>query len=75
MHNASGNLLQDKMSLEGIPCVVGCGGSWLKCALEDLRQNNVHPFVFAAAIRELLEKGDGKFRNILMVAKHSFSLR
>ena len=32
-----------------------------------LRLNNVHPFVFAAAIRELLEKGRGKFRNILIV--------
>ena len=75
MHNASSDLQREKMlrmtlvkcSFEDIQCVAGCGGNWLKCALEVLRKNNVHPFVFAAAIRELLEKGHGKFCNILIV--------
>ena len=56
-----------KRSFKDIQFVARCGGNWLKCALEVLRKNNVHPFVFAAAITELLEKGRGKFCNILIV--------
>ena len=29
-------------------------------------QNEIHPFIFAAAVRELLKKGRGKFRNIFI---------
>ena len=75
MQNASNTLQREKMhrmtlvrqSLAEIQCVEGCGGNWLKCALEVLRQNHVHPYVFAAAVRELLEKRRGKFRNIMIV--------
>ena len=31
------------------------------------KQNNVHPYVFAAALRDLLLKGRGKFRNVIIV--------
>ncbi len=48
-------------------CVEGCDGEWLTCAKEVLRQNSLHPYVFAAAVRELLVKGRGKFRNIMIV--------
>lgn len=48
-------------------CVERCAGEWLTCANEVLKQNNVHPYVFAAALRDLMHKGRGKFRNIIIV--------
>lgn len=48
-------------------CIPECDGQWLRCATEVLRNNNLHPFVFADALRDLLVKGRGKFRNILIV--------
>ena len=48
-------------------CVSGCDGVWLKCAIEVLTNNRIHPLVFAQALRDLLEKGRGKFRNVLIV--------
>ena len=45
----------------------GCGDAWLECATQVLTQNRVHPVIFAEAIRELLLKGRGKFRNIMIV--------
>ncbi len=48
-------------------CVPGCSGLWLKSAKEVLRNNKVHSYVFADAVRLLLEKGRGKYRNILIV--------
>ena len=47
-------------------CIEGCNGVWLECALEVLRNNNVHPYVYASAIRESLVKGRGKFRNVMI---------
>ena len=51
----------------GKECAAGCNGVWLECALEVLKNNGVHPIVFAVAMRELLTKGRGKFRNIMIV--------
>ena len=51
------------------PCVEGCNGQWLKLATETLRNNNVHPMLFADALRTLLSKGRGKYRNIMIVGK------
>ena len=48
-------------------CVEECSGNWYRCALEVLQGNNVESVAFAAAMRELLTKGRGKFRNILIV--------
>ena len=48
-------------------CVEGCNGAWLECAIEVLTENKVHPIIFAGAMRELLIKGRGKFRNIMIV--------
>ena len=48
-------------------CVDGCNGHWYECATEVLQTNSIHPFVFAAALRELMIKGRGKFRNLMLV--------
>ena len=48
-------------------CESACEGQWYECAIEVLNQNNIHPYIFAAALRELLEKGRGKFRNIMII--------
>jgi hypothetical protein len=48
-------------------CGDGCDTIWIKCAKEVLRNNKVNAYVFAAAIRDLLEKGRGKNRNIMIV--------
>ena len=48
-------------------CIEGCNGAWLDCAQQVLRQNKVHPILFADAMRELLLKGRGKKRNIMIV--------
>jgi len=48
-------------------CVEGCNGVWLDCAIEVLQNNRTHPIIFAHAIRDLLEKGRGKFRNVMII--------
>lgn len=48
-------------------CIEGCNGEWLNCATEVLRNNHVHPIMFSTAIIELMKKGRGKFRNIMIV--------
>lgn len=48
-------------------CVENCNGLWLECAKEVLTNNRVHPIVFSAALSDLLTKGRGKFRNIMIV--------
>eukprot|EP00794_Sanderia_malayensis_P006610 gene6610-biopygen5384 len=48
-------------------CISGCNGNWLNAAKELLRSNHIHPYVFADALRALLEKGRGKNRNILII--------
>ena len=48
-------------------CVSGCDGVWLKCTIVVLTNNCIHPVVFAEALRDLLEKGRGMFRNVLIV--------
>ena len=48
-------------------CMEGCNGEWLVCAEQVLTQNKVHPVVYASALRDLLVKGRGKNRNIMIV--------
>ena len=57
-------LLRDARSAE---CVDGCNGEWIKCAREVLKNNKIHPVVFASALKDLLTKGRGKFRNVMLV--------
>ena len=54
-------------------CVEGCQSLWFKCAVEVLKNNDVNRFVFAAAIRELLKKGRGKNRNVIIVGPANFA--
>ena len=49
-------------------CVSGCNGQWLTCACEVhvLEQNGIHKETFTNTIKELLEKGHSKFRNVMI---------
>lgn len=74
MQKANENLQREKKSRMDIlrenmsgDCSPGCEKLWLKCAMEVLRNNKVHPFVYAAAIRDLLMNGRGKFRNLMII--------
>ena len=48
-------------------CVKSCNGEWLVCAEQVLSQNKIHSVVYVSAIRDLLVKGRGKNRNIMIV--------
>ena len=75
MHNAKASIARRNTPRMNIireavgvaECVEGCGGKWLECALEVLRNNGLHPIVFAEAVRDLLVNGRGKNRNIFIV--------
>jgi len=48
-------------------CVPGCeDGLWYRLAIELLTNNSIEPHLYAAAMRDLLSKGRGKFRNLLL---------
>lgn len=47
------------------PCE--CHGQWFSCATEVLIKNGTHPFVFADRVRQLLNFGRSKQRNIMIV--------
>ena len=49
------------------PCVDSCGGQWLVCARATLRKNSILIIDFTTAVKNLLEKGRGKYRNLLIV--------
>ena len=49
------------------PCVEECKDkTWLKMALEILKNNDVNKYVFADHVRELLKKGRGKGLNLMI---------
>jgi hypothetical protein len=50
----------------GNACVDGCNGSWLECAIEMLSLNDIELTVFASYIFELLARGRGKLRNLMI---------
>ena len=52
------------------PCE--CDRQWLKCALELLERNNIEHEDFSFAVKELLQKGRGKGRNILLTGPTNF---
>ena len=52
-------------ALQG-PCVENCKGQWLELALDILTRNNIPGGVFQSAVHDLLDKGRGKYRNILV---------
>ena len=47
-------------------CVEGCEGKWLQSAQEILTANSIQSTEFAAAVYSLLQKGRGKYRNIML---------
>ena len=49
-------------------CANDCNKTWTQSATEVLRNNKINAYMFAAAIRELLEKGKGKYRNVMIVS-------
>ena len=53
------------------PCAVGkrrsCESRWLQAALELLQQNGLPPAAFAAPVRDALENGRGKGRNVIII--------
>ena len=56
-------LLQEVSNTE---CVEGCNGQWLLSAMEILENNGISPLFCSTAVKELLLKGRGKNRNILI---------
>ena len=48
-------------------CVQHWERTWVQSAIEVLTNNQIHLVVFADSLRELLEKGREKFRNIIIV--------
>ena len=48
-------------------CIDNCDGLWFEMAVQVLRNNKVHPYVFAEAFRSLLVKGRGKHRNLMVI--------
>ena len=53
-------------SYQDSECVENCDGMWFRCALDLLQQNKINKYLFAHSIRELLEKGRGKKRNLFL---------
>ena len=47
-------------------CTENCNGRWLHIALDILQRNSIVRDDFCPAIRELLQKGRGKYRNIFL---------
>ena len=58
------DILHEKLTND---CTPGCEKLWLKCAMEVLKNNKIHPFIYAAEIRDLLINGRGKFRNLMII--------
>ena len=48
-------------------CSEACDGAWLNCAKEVLQWNAIPQKTFAEAVKNLLENGRGKYRNLLLV--------
>ena len=48
-------------------CVDGCDMEWYECARQVLQMNSMNPFMFFDPMRDLIERGRGKFHNVLIV--------
>lgn len=78
LQNSEGDLLRQKTSRIELlrekcagECVVNCNKLWLKSALEVLELNKIHPVLFATAMRDLIIRGRGKWRNILIIGERN----
>ena len=73
MEEASETLLRSRLTRLEIlgealqnPCNEQCNGQWIDCAKQLLRWKDISQDTFTQAVRNLLEQGRGKFRNILI---------
>ena len=48
-------------------CFNRCNGNWFESALQVLKYNNINLIDFAASVYQLLEKGRGKHRNMMLI--------
>ncbi|KAK3722844.1 hypothetical protein QZH41_007801 [Actinostola sp. cb2023] len=48
-------------------CELGCNGQWLECALQLLNNNAIDVSKFQQSVGLLLDKGRGKYRNIMII--------
>ena len=71
MENAESDLARSKLSRVEIvyrelenPCVDGCQGKWLEMAEQVLQRNGISRDEFSQAVRNLLQQGRGKYRNV-----------
>lgn len=48
-------------------CVYGCNGNWRECAIEILNNNGISLEYFRESAKLLLEKGRGKYRNMMII--------
>ena len=55
-----------KAALDG-DCVPRCSKQWIESAKQVIKQNHINIHVFSSALRELLIKGRGKWRNLMIV--------
>ena len=73
MENAESELARSKLSRVEIvyrelesPCVDGCQGKWLEMAEQVLQRNGISRDEFSEAVRNLLQQGRGKYRNVFL---------
>lgn len=57
-------LLEEAQTRE---CIENCEGRWLQCAKEVLTTNGIGVREFANAVYTLLQKGRGKYRNVMLI--------
>ena len=55
-----------KMKCQSESCFNDCEREWCEYARQILQQDIMYPYVFADATRNTLERGRGKFHNVMM---------
>ena len=62
-------ILEDVLAEE---CVVDCNGNCYYSAHETLEKNGIGKSTFANVVLDLLDKGQGKYRNVMIVGPANF---
>ena len=60
---------------QGKACGPDCSGKWLNAPIGVLTNDDIQVEEFRAAITNLLEKGHGKYRNLMIMGPHYAKLR
>ena len=71
VHNLKMSRMSTLRSYKDSECVENCNGLWYRCATDILRRSDINKYVFADAIRELLEKGRGRKRKKILLGPES----